>query len=379
MLHAYKYSLKTVFRDKEMTFYGLAFPIVLALLFNFALGNLLEGTGLEPIPVAVVSESNETYHEGFLSIIEALSYGEDALIDPTFVQESEATKLLQEGEVLGIYRLTEDGVRLVVANQGIRQSILVMIADRNVQVEATITRIATRYQELIPQAIADITSEAQVLQEAESGRGMVDIRVYTLISFIAMSCIYAAFSGMEKVFKIQANHSALAARRVVTPTKRIKIVAIDFLAALTAHTIYALVAVAFFHFVLDIQLAHNFLQLLAVIIAGTGVGVSFGMFFGAVGSGAKQKTIQSIISGVTMAMLVLGGMMTIDLRVMIRERFYFLDRINPVTYIIDAFYTLTGQGNDRILYTNIVWMLGFIAVFCIVSATILGRKSYDSI
>jgi len=115
----------------------------------------------------VVSESNETYHEGFLSIIEALSYGEDALIDPTFVQESEATKLLQEGEVLGIYRLTEDGVRLVVANQGIRQSILVMIADRNVQVEATITRIATRYQELIPQAIADITSEAQVLQEAE--------------------------------------------------------------------------------------------------------------------------------------------------------------------------------------------------------------------
>jgi len=379
MFHGYKYSLKTVFRDKEMVFYGLAFPILLALMFNFALGNLLEGTGLDPIPVAIVTDGFHTEQEGFLTIVDALSQDEDALMDPVFVNYEEAHVLLHEGEVVGIYLLTEDGVRLVVNNQGIRQSILVMVADRNVQVESTISRIASKNHELIPQAIADITSEAQVLQEAESGRGMVDIRVYTLLSFMAMSCIYAAFSGMEKVFKVQANHSALAARRVITPTKRIKIVAVDFLASLTAHSLYSFVAVVFFHFVLDIQLADNLLNLTAVILAGTGVGVGFGMFIGAVGSGANQKTIQNIISGVVMAMLVLGGMMSVDVRVMIRERLYILDRMNPVTYLIDAFYTLTGQGNERILYTNILWMLVFIAGFCIVSAVILGRKSYDSI
>ena len=55
--HNYKYRLKCIVRDKSMMFWTLFFPIILAILFNLALGNIGSADNFKPINLEVVKNS----------------------------------------------------------------------------------------------------------------------------------------------------------------------------------------------------------------------------------------------------------------------------------------------------------------------------------
>ena len=78
-LHSFKYSLKTLTRDRGQMFWCLLFPLVLAVLFQFAFSNLDKSEAFEAIPVAVLYESEDAKAE-FSETIDALSTGDDAFI-----------------------------------------------------------------------------------------------------------------------------------------------------------------------------------------------------------------------------------------------------------------------------------------------------------
>ena len=58
--HIYKYQLKLKLKDKISTFWSLAFPVILALLFNVAFSNIMNGEEFQKIDIAVVSKFEET-------------------------------------------------------------------------------------------------------------------------------------------------------------------------------------------------------------------------------------------------------------------------------------------------------------------------------
>ena len=69
-------------------------------------------------------------------------------------------------------------------------------------------------------------------------------------ALIAMSCLYGSFWGMRNTTEIQADLSALGARRSIAPTHKLKAVSSDILAALVIHFSEILITVGYIAFVL---------------------------------------------------------------------------------------------------------------------------------
>ena len=65
MLHNFKYTLKTLFKNKILIFWTFAFPLIMATFFNMAFKNITNSEKLDIIDIAVVNneeyQNNEIY------------------------------------------------------------------------------------------------------------------------------------------------------------------------------------------------------------------------------------------------------------------------------------------------------------------------------
>ena len=80
--HLYKYHFKASIRNKSAIFWSFAFPLILATLFYFGFGNLLnDSEELKPVPAAIVETKAAKDAEGFKQTVAELSKkGEDQLL-----------------------------------------------------------------------------------------------------------------------------------------------------------------------------------------------------------------------------------------------------------------------------------------------------------
>ena len=76
-MHIFRYRLKKLLRTKEMIFWTLAFPIILATFFNLPFKNLDSSEGFEPAETAVVVSREYQDNAFFRSVLEEVSAGED--------------------------------------------------------------------------------------------------------------------------------------------------------------------------------------------------------------------------------------------------------------------------------------------------------------
>ena len=60
-IHIFIYRLKCILMDRELVFWTMLFPLVLATLFNMTIANLGNGQTFSPIDIAVVE--NEAWHK----------------------------------------------------------------------------------------------------------------------------------------------------------------------------------------------------------------------------------------------------------------------------------------------------------------------------
>ena len=57
-IHNFKYSLKTLFRNKELIFWTFAFPIILATFFNMAFSDIENSEKLDIINIAIIQNDD---------------------------------------------------------------------------------------------------------------------------------------------------------------------------------------------------------------------------------------------------------------------------------------------------------------------------------
>lgn len=159
-MHVLKYRMKCLLRDRETVFWTMVFPLLLATMFHFAFGHLVGDTvSFEPVKVAVVDSpayQNEVFLKEMLGALSAP--GDGQVLDLTIADETEAQRLLSEGEVVGVITVGEDGlgspvggegarsgsVRLTVAQSGLNQSILKAILDDYLHSYATVYSIVSQ-------------------------------------------------------------------------------------------------------------------------------------------------------------------------------------------------------------------------------------------
>jgi ABC-2 type transport system permease protein len=380
MLQSLKYEFLRIIRAKDMMFWSVALPVLLGTFMYMAFSGIGEFEGFEAIPVAIVIEDeNAALADNFNQMIDTLASEEVAILAPTHTDSQEAVGLLDEDEVVGIYFLRDNEVSLKVANSGINQSVLMTITDRFIQVQNTMETIADEGVELIPGAVADITRELNINRESQIGRGALDFFEYNIMIFLVLTVFMGANQGLKLSMEFQANRSPLAARRFVSPTKKMKTLITQLTACVIMQTIYGAVALTYFIFALGLDFGVQIPLVILAIMVGSTTAVSMGMALGSVVKKGDILGLEGILTGVIVVMCALAGMMGTQFRIMVRSGAPIVDRINPATMLADALYSLSSFDDYRIFITGLGGLAITTVLFLSVSTIILRRKSYDSI
>ena len=379
-MHIFKYSFLSIFRKKSLIFWPLVFPILLGTLFKLAFGDLESANRFSKIPAAVcVTESGGS--EYAVSLFDGLSTGENALLSVNYMPPDAAEKMLADGKVDGIF--TVDGVSLTLTisrlnetDGGINQSILKSISDGYLQTVSTVKNIAEKSPENLASTLKSLTEPSErILKTSNVHTNFTSVYFYALL---AMASLFGCYLGSAKALENRGDISARAARLGCCPRSKIKLILCDFAAALAVHFLEVMIVIGYVVFVLGIDFGDSIPLIILTSFMGCAVGVSFGMFFTSFVK-ANAKTIEGMLTGISLFMCFLSGLMVGNMKHVIEKNAPAINRINPAALLSDAYYCLAVYDNYT-KYTRVMLTLAaFAAFFFIASAMILRRQQYDSI
>lgn len=371
----FKYKFFVLLRNKGMLFWTLMFPIILGTLFNVAFGSIMKTTeSFSEIPVAVVVRNEGNY---FTEVLKILSNGEEAVLLPEYVEMQEAERMLASEEITGIFEIGDE-IKLLISGNGLNQNILKTISDSFIQTSGTMNTIMQTKPEKAEELLAGIYNDIKINHEITFGKGETDTNVQYFYALIAMACLYGSFFGGSNVSNIKADRSALAARRCISPTKKISMIFSDFCAAVILLFIIVLIILVYIIFVLNINFGDVWGYVILTAFVGCITGVGFGTLVASVLK-TDDKTTEGILSAASTFLCFLSGLMLGNMKYVIEQYAPLINRINPAALLSDAFYCLAVYDNYSRYTLNIISLLVISAIFCIASAIILGRKKYAGI
>ena len=373
-LFNYRYRLKCILRDRQLMFWTLLFPILLATLFNLALSNITSAEEFIKVPVAVVENAELDANPAFTTALE----GTGDLFVVTHTTQAEAEALLKDNQIDG-YIVFDPDLTLVVNQSGLNQTIIRSFLDDFVQTSATIFTViaanpATHDQGLI----AGVSNRNEYLTEVSASQSNPDPIVNYFYTLIAMACLYGGFLGVKEVVAIQADLSDVGARINLAPTNKLTVFISSMLAATTIQLAELLILLAFIIGVLGISFGDQLGYIALTCVIGSLTGVTFGACIGVLvkkGEGLKM----GILIGSTMTMCFLAGMMYADMKYIVTTKIPILAYLNPANLITDSFYALYYYNTHTQFFTDILLLCGFTVIFSTITYFVLRRQKYASL
>jgi ABC-2 type transport system permease protein len=374
----YYYTLKDFLLTKSLSFWALLFPFLLGTLFYLSFGSMLTGGNtLEPIKTAVVIDTASEEGTYFQEILTVLSEGDDPILSITETTLSKAENLLADEKVAGILTVS-DRVELIVNDSGVNQTILKNIVDSYLHRVALIEDTMETTPEQVEDVIASFSKERLFLEETTFSKTKVTGNAQYFYALIAMTCLYGSFFGLCLGTRLQANLSSLAMRRVMGPTKKIKIFLADFLAAFTIDA--GVIALLFSYLILVFKIDfgdHIFFMLLTAFM-----GSLFGISVGTVIAASNTKSFDfkvGISLGISMVFSFLSGLMVGSIPYTIEAYAPIVNRLNPAMLISNSFYCLTFYDNYNIYTRNMITLAVYVIVLSTASILLLRRQKYASL
>lgn len=264
MLHLLKYNLKVKLKNFGMTFWPLAFPLILGTLFYFAFGNISDAD-FQTVPVAVVEEAHAD--QVFLAFLDQIEGGEDKLLSVEKMTDEQAQDKLEAKKVSGIYYVgTEPS--LTVASSGIEESILQSVLSSYENTRSTVRNMLKIHPEGIFDGLRAMLRQQNSVQELSLGGRTIDGNVQFFYALIAMGCLYGCFIGVGTAIRLQANLTALAARRCVTPTHKLKLVLSELISSFLLGYVDVVILLLYLRYVLKLDFQGQMGRMLVICILG---------------------------------------------------------------------------------------------------------------
>ena len=380
MLHLLKYQFIQTLRSRDVMFWALAFPIILATLFYISFGNTgLAGTGetdWEPVPVAVITENTSSENaRSFQTFLTGLDG--DMLNIQLYPSEKAATKALKNETIDGIYYVKEEPSLTLVSN-GINQTILSSLLDSYEKNSEMIQTIAKDHPEKLNDALAALNDYTDLVKETSLGGQSLDPTLTYFLALIAFACLSGVYLSISSTINMQANLSALGERRSITPTHKLTLVLLNVFVLEVIHFINILILELYITKVLGIGLGHNIPRLLLITFMGSLIGICIGILIGCAG-----KLSYGVKSGIgvlaTLFPSFFAGLMFGGMKNVIEQNAPIINRINPASVLSDAFYCISVY-DDAARYHRCILILACMCLICIISSFLLIRRErYDSI
>ena len=390
--HNFKYSLKTLFRNKALIFWTFAFPIILGTFFNLAFSDIENSEKLDMIHIAIIKNDDFDNNEIFKTAFEELSdeKNEDRLFETKYATEEEAKRLLEDEEIVGYMELADGEPKLTFKASGINETIFKYVSEEITQTSNIVWNLseeeiqkemmAGNYNidyENIYSKVIELTEEDNVHLNNISNANLS----YTMIEFytlIAMACLYGGILGAVAINQNLANMTNQGKRVSVAPTSKFKVILSSVLASYITQLVGVALLFLYTVFVLKVDYGDHLGLVIALAMAGSLAGLSLGVAVATImKAGDNAKT--GVIIAITMLGCFLSGMMGITMKYIVDKNIPIVNKLNPASMITDGFYSLYYYDTlDRYIF-DIGSLLIFAFLLITISYISLRRQKYDSI
>lgn len=391
-IHNFKYAFKTLFRSKMLIFWTFAFPIILGTFFNMAFSNIENSEKLDIINIAIVDDedfqNNEIFKEAFKTLSD--EENEDRLFDTKYTSEEQAKELLDNKEIIGYVKLKENEPKVVIATNGINETILKYVTEEITQTGEIVKDIAEteikkeissgNYNidyEKIYENIIEMTEnqEAKIENISSNNLSYTMIEFYTLI---AMACLYGGILGIVAINQNLPNMSSNGKRVSVSPTRKGTVILSSVLASYVTQLIGLTLLFIYTVFVLKVDYGNNLPLIIGLGLAGSLAGLSIGIAVGTLLK-ANDNVKTGIVISVTMLGCFLSGMMGITMKYIVDKNVPIVNKINPASMITDGFYSLYYYDTLDRYFFNIASLLIFAVIMIAISYFSLRKQRYEEL
>lgn len=387
-VHNFKYSLKTLFKNKMLIFWTFAFPLILGTFFKMAFSNIENNEKLDIIDIAIIQDESLDNNEILKNTFDELSdeENEERIFNTKYVTEDEAKQLLENGDVIGYMKLEDDEPKLIFLSSGIDQTIFKYVTEEIMQTSDIVKNLSEKEikngnfnvnVEEITKKVVDLTKEKNVKLENISNSNLS----YTMIEFytlIAMTCLYGGMLSLVSINNTLPNMSNKGKRIAISPTKKSTIVLSSLASSYVAQLIGLAILFVYTIIVLKVDYGDNTILVILLAIVGSLSGLTLGTFVGTLFK-KNENAKTGILIAFTMLGCYLSGMMGITMKYYVDKNVPILNKINPASMITDGLYSLYYYNTYHRYWFNIISLLAFSTILIGISFISLRRQKYDSI
>ena len=373
-----KYSLLRILRDRVTIFWALCFQFILATLFEVSFGHMNDS--LDQIQTAVVVKRDGQAAQTFQKFLKEVQKEDNDLLAVSTMDQKEADRKLKSEKIAGYYLLGED-VSLTVAGNGVPESVLQSLMesyDSQAAYLKTILKEKPQQLAAVTQKIGKNVLKSATVKEVTLSGKKVDGMIQYFFSAVAMACMFGCFLGMEAAIRLQANVKAVAARRCVSSTSKMKMALADIAMVILVDYVFVVLFLVYLVFGLKKDFGNNPAPILLITFAGCLIGASMGLLVGSIGKWGEDVKVAIILS-VSLGTTFLSGLMVSGIKGLIEKNCPILNRINPSALITDALYSVAVYP-DVARYRQDVAIMLLMGALCIAIVFFLTRRvRYDSI
>lgn len=390
-LHNFKYSLKTLLRNKALIFWTFAFPIILGTLFNLAFSDIENKETLDIIDIAIINNEEFKNDAYFTESFKALSKkSKDQLFNTKYTNLSTAKNLLKENKITGYLLFENNEVKITVNDKGYNETILRFVVDEISSQKEMLETITSKeitdsykagnlnvdYEKIYQDTLNLINDTSPKLNNiSNSNLSYTMIEYYTLL---AMACLYGAIISMFITNKKLANMSSAGKRTSISPAHKRTLLLGSFLASYLVQLLGIIILYLYTIFVIKVDYGNNIFLVFLLLMTGSFAGLSLGIAIATVLK-SNENAKMGILISLTMFFSFLSGMMGITMKYVIDSNIPLLNKINPAAMITDGFYSLYYYDTLDRFYFNIISLLLFSVILLFISYQGLRREKYDSI
>ncbi|MDD6327255.1 MAG: ABC transporter permease [Lachnospiraceae bacterium] len=379
-LHNFKYGLLAALRDKMQLFWSFIFVALLGTLFFLTFGGAYEDMEVaNNIPVAVYIDDPNTAAM-FDSMIAEITIGKnnEKMFDITRTESlEEAKQLVMDKEVIGAYYSEDGELKLIVKEEGIRQSILSSVVKNYHQIQSIAFDVAAKDPSKINDAIAKFMTTENTNEEIVLTNNKMDMFTEYFYNLIAMGCLFACTAGITITVRNQANLSEIGARRSVAQTSTFAANVATLLANLILMFACEMLAIGYL-MLIGVDFGTHIAQITLLVFVGTMTGISMGYFIGNIGK-ISANAKEGIGTAVILGLCFLSGLMFGDMKMIVIEHAPWFNKISPAALICDSFYALNVYDTNNQYWSNIVSLVIISVIFAVGGVLIGRRKKYASL
>ena len=385
--HNFKYSLKTLFKSKDLLFWTFIFPLILGTFFKLAFSNIEKSETFDVINIAIIDSSNYQDNKIYQEVFETLSdkNNENQVFNLEVTDLKEANSLLEEKEIIGYLEFLDDDIKITVKKNGIDETILRYVVSeiqsRQVLIETLVKEEIKQdsfpldYEEIYSKIDALMNEEVTLQDISKNNLSYTMIEYYTLI---AMAALYGGIIALTIMNAKLPNMQAVGKRTAVAPIKKGELIVSSLLASYVIQLMGLAILFIYTILVLKVDYGTHFILVIVLALVGSLAGLTTG-----VGVATLLKTNENakigILIALTMLECFLSGMMGITMKYIIDKNIPILNLINPANMITDGLYSLYYYDTFNRFYFNIFSLLIYSLVIIGLSVIKLRRQKYDSL